>query len=224
MSDDQLGTCESTFGRNSGLHEKNKSCVNWKPSVSSPEPAPTYPKLCDLCDKQIESQTDLDWHGLGNCVPICEHCDGSGIEPAPTSEHAADVEHAERYRRVAAQPAGERLEQLVRIQVIPAGGHARFRSEGDTYRVLVGHMDALTTGSEKAAQDCADEYKRILAAFAAAERKRQMEEDCKAVCWLCSDGIPLIDDGVHDKLDICGERIDCLGAAIRKLAEEGAVR
>lgn len=39
-----------------------------------------YPKNCELCEKRIESKDDLDWHGLGNCVPICMHCMGSGIE------------------------------------------------------------------------------------------------------------------------------------------------
>jgi hypothetical protein len=41
----------------------------------------TYPRPCGLCPGQIESSDDLGWHGLGNCVPICEHCLGSGIEP-----------------------------------------------------------------------------------------------------------------------------------------------
>ena len=43
--------------------------------------APIYPHPCELCSKQIESQEDLDWHGLGNCSPICELCNGSGVEP-----------------------------------------------------------------------------------------------------------------------------------------------
>jgi hypothetical protein len=41
-----------------------------------------YPKPCDLCPGTIESKEDLDWHGLGNCVPICKRCNGSGIEPS----------------------------------------------------------------------------------------------------------------------------------------------
>ena len=40
-----------------------------------------FPKVCDLCEKPIGTRIDLDWHGLGNCVPICERCNGSGIEP-----------------------------------------------------------------------------------------------------------------------------------------------
>jgi hypothetical protein len=38
-----------------------------------------FPKICELCEKKIGSRIDLDWHGLGNCVPICETCNGSGI-------------------------------------------------------------------------------------------------------------------------------------------------
>jgi hypothetical protein len=38
-----------------------------------------FPKICELCEKEIGSRIDLDWHGLGNCVPICETCNGSGI-------------------------------------------------------------------------------------------------------------------------------------------------
>lgn len=40
-----------------------------------------YPRPCGLCPGQIESKEDLDWHGLGNCVPICDLCSGSGIQP-----------------------------------------------------------------------------------------------------------------------------------------------
>jgi len=40
-----------------------------------------FPKICDLCGKVIGTRVDLDWHGLGNCAPICTHCNGSGIEP-----------------------------------------------------------------------------------------------------------------------------------------------
>jgi hypothetical protein len=41
-----------------------------------------FPKICELCEKEIGSRIDLDWHGLGNCVPICETCNGSGIAKA----------------------------------------------------------------------------------------------------------------------------------------------
>lgn len=41
----------------------------------------TYPRPCGLCPGQIVSEADLDWHGLGNCVAICDRCTGSGIEP-----------------------------------------------------------------------------------------------------------------------------------------------
>jgi hypothetical protein len=40
-----------------------------------------YPQPCGLCPGIIQSADDCEWHGLGNCVPICTRCDGSGIEP-----------------------------------------------------------------------------------------------------------------------------------------------
>lgn len=40
-----------------------------------------FPRPCGLCPGTIESKDDLDWHGLGNCVEICERCEGSGIDP-----------------------------------------------------------------------------------------------------------------------------------------------
>jgi hypothetical protein len=46
--------------------------------------AALFPKHCDLCDKMMESLEDrTQWHGLGNCVETCSHCNGSGVEPAP---------------------------------------------------------------------------------------------------------------------------------------------
>lgn len=42
-----------------------------------------YPIRCDLCGLMIESFDDAIWHGLGNCVDICERCMGSGEEPKP---------------------------------------------------------------------------------------------------------------------------------------------
>ena len=47
-------------------------------------PVAAYPRPCGLCPRNIESAEDMEWHGLGNCVPICERCDGSGIEPSPS--------------------------------------------------------------------------------------------------------------------------------------------
>lgn len=47
-------------------------------------PEGLYPRPCGLCPGNIESEADLEWHGLGNCVEICEHCGGSGHESAAT--------------------------------------------------------------------------------------------------------------------------------------------
>jgi hypothetical protein len=38
-----------------------------------------WPQVCHLCNHNMESDTDrAEWHGLGNCVPICPTCNGSG--------------------------------------------------------------------------------------------------------------------------------------------------
>lgn len=53
------------------------------------EAGPKYPMPCGLCPGQIESADDTEWHGLGNCVPICDRCCGSGIEPAAVTRYEA---------------------------------------------------------------------------------------------------------------------------------------
>lgn len=40
-----------------------------------------YPQSCFSCGVMIASPDDHEWHGLGNCVDICERCGGSGEEP-----------------------------------------------------------------------------------------------------------------------------------------------
>ena len=38
-----------------------------------------FPYRCQLCGYTIESVDDrMFWHGIGNCVPICEVCWGAG--------------------------------------------------------------------------------------------------------------------------------------------------
>lgn len=60
----------------------------------SAQPKPeTWPQHCHLCDTDMESPDDrTEWHGLGNCVPVCMVCMGSGIEPpklaAPSTNNA----------------------------------------------------------------------------------------------------------------------------------------
>ncbi len=47
----------------------------------SASPQPTFPQPCELCGKEIAERDDTQYHGLGECVPICPTCFGSGIEP-----------------------------------------------------------------------------------------------------------------------------------------------
>lgn len=84
------------------------------------EPAPLYPRLCGLCPGNIESETDLEWHGLGNCVEICERCGGSGQDPeketfttpAENVELAAMSKRGVEWIQSAAQPPQELVSAL----------------------------------------------------------------------------------------------------------------
>jgi len=50
-----------------------------------------WPQLCHLCNTQMESADDrCEWHGLGNCVDICERCLGSGEEPKTDSQQVQE--------------------------------------------------------------------------------------------------------------------------------------
>lgn len=71
----ETGQCELRLG-----HEKHLAgYLMW--AASGTVDAAAYPRPCGLCSKNIESEADLDWHGLGNCVDICARCHGSGQEP-----------------------------------------------------------------------------------------------------------------------------------------------
>jgi Lar family restriction alleviation protein len=65
-------------------------CVMKSLALSAPK-APAgqpekWPQHCDLCNTDMESADDrTEWHGLGNCFPICDRCTGSGIDPEPSS-------------------------------------------------------------------------------------------------------------------------------------------
>lgn len=51
------------------------------PGAIPPPPArdKDWPRHCNLCNTEMQSPDDrLEWHGIGNCVPICMPCAGSG--------------------------------------------------------------------------------------------------------------------------------------------------
>ena len=54
------------------------------------EPVLDFPKKCEFCGQMIGTRIDLDWHGLGNCAPVCDQCKGSGISPE-SSERNEDI-------------------------------------------------------------------------------------------------------------------------------------
>jgi hypothetical protein len=73
-------TCELTEEEHAQL-DKNAA-----PQPVSGDAADKWPQHCDLCNQDMESADDrTEWHGLGNCVPVCMVCMGSGIEPASTA-------------------------------------------------------------------------------------------------------------------------------------------
>jgi hypothetical protein len=80
------------------------------------EPTMEYPKLCHLCGQKIGSRLDLDWHGIGNCAPICERCTGSGIDPGTDSEHRAALAQL-REPMECGHPKACRVEQPHRVMV-----------------------------------------------------------------------------------------------------------
>jgi hypothetical protein len=86
--------------------QKRKHCMQGgrmadfkpQPITAAPQPvsgdtADKWPQHCDLCNQDMESADDrTEWHGLGNCVPVCMVCMGSGIEPAtPASTARTDA-------------------------------------------------------------------------------------------------------------------------------------
>jgi hypothetical protein len=41
-----------------------------------------WPRHCDLCNTDMTSPDGrTEWHGLGICVPVCDTCQGQGIQP-----------------------------------------------------------------------------------------------------------------------------------------------
>lgn len=51
--------------------------------VISAAPKEPEPAICEFCTNPMP---DTDGHGLGECVPVCDRCDGSGVDPGPRCE------------------------------------------------------------------------------------------------------------------------------------------
>lgn len=39
----------------------------------------TFPMHCDCCGAIMQSKEDYEWHGIGNCVLLCDTCCGAGF-------------------------------------------------------------------------------------------------------------------------------------------------
>lgn len=60
-----------------------------------------FPRPCGLCPGTIESSEDLEWHGIGNCLPLCERCLGSGVDPGYEREQGTASEALDRQLNLA---------------------------------------------------------------------------------------------------------------------------
>lgn len=55
-----------------------------------PKAKARWPRVCHLCNQNMESEADrTEWHGLGNCVPVCPTCMGSGSADDTTDPREA---------------------------------------------------------------------------------------------------------------------------------------
>lgn len=63
--------------------------------LASLRPAPmpaAFPYACFLCGHQMTSADDrMEWHGLGNCVDICDDCLGTGLDESQPDPEAANL-------------------------------------------------------------------------------------------------------------------------------------
>lgn len=51
-----------------------------------------FPYKCFLCGHQMTSADDrLEWHGLGNCVDICDACCGTSLDESQPDPEAANL-------------------------------------------------------------------------------------------------------------------------------------
>lgn len=61
-------------------------------SFFSKKRPPAFPFECHMCGHQVESVDDrIEWHGLGNCVEICDGCLGTGLDETQPDPEAANL-------------------------------------------------------------------------------------------------------------------------------------
>lgn len=48
--------------------------LNFVALLKDGPPPRTFPLVCHLCEVTVESLGDLEYHGLGDCVDLCEPC------------------------------------------------------------------------------------------------------------------------------------------------------
>jgi hypothetical protein len=65
----------------------------YKKTLADMQPR-SFPFDCELCGEAMNSTDDYEWHGIGDCAPICPTCNGNGYvagvrteEPSRCAEH-----------------------------------------------------------------------------------------------------------------------------------------
>ena len=82
----------------------------------------TWPKKCELCNHDMTSADDrTEWHGLGNCVPICPTCSGSG-----TAEEILHMQKPETVFDAARQLIQKRAELIELEKEVDSHYHEEF--------------------------------------------------------------------------------------------------
>ena len=111
-----------------GARANGRDTVTWRDAADALDAmaksllaaAPADKPTCDICRMPVDDPHD---HGLGECGPTCERCDGSGVEPADKPDEPAPAD--ERERRIAdllkaidvfAAMVGERDAEVARLR------------------------------------------------------------------------------------------------------------
>lgn len=146
-----------------------------------PQKPETWPQHCDLCNHDMESETDrTEWHGLGNCVPICPTCCGSG-----TADEIARMLPPETVFEAARQLIQKRAELIELEKRIDKHDHEEFSTCGE--------CDSWPVKNAEYKQFC-EQWAHQFALFAGGMRTRPKPIECS----LCGDNkeIAVGGDGV----------------------------
>lgn len=137
---------------------------------------------CHLCNLPMPGGDTAD-HGLGECVPVCPTCDGSGTAQAEPSEYDA-LKHAMETLRGCVAPYS--AEQAMRVAVV-------FRQWETKWRTLV---DSLPAQAEPSDADIEAWKDRLLGLFEAIATLI-CNGDANVAVEECRKGLDIADEAVR---------------------------